>query len=123
MKKFKTIFYMFIIFNLFAGNLFFAQEKNDLDKMPAPVGGIDGILHNVVYPAAAKEAKIQGKVLVKATIDEKGNVSEAIIEKSADKLLDEAALSAVKSTKFIPGEKGGKKIKSEVVIPIMFKLK
>ena len=123
MNKIRVIFYVFMIFNLCAGNLLLAQEKTELDKMPAPVGGIDGILQNVVYPAAAKEAKIQGKVFIKAVINEKGIVESAVVEKSIDNLLDKAALSAVKATKFIPGEKNGKKVKSEVVVPIMFKLK
>ncbi len=91
--------------------------------MPALVGGNDGILQNVVYPAAAKEANIQGKVLIKEVINEKGIVESTVVEKSIDKILDEAALNAVKTTKFIPGEKNGKKVKAEVVVLIMFKLK
>ena len=39
------------------------------------------MIKNVVYPASAKEAGIQGKVLVKTIIDEKGNVVETEVIK------------------------------------------
>ena len=39
------------------------------------------MIKNVVYPVSAKEAGIQGKVLVKTIIDEKGNVVETEVIK------------------------------------------
>lgn len=122
MKSTKNNLLLFLSLIIFSAGIITAQEKEQLDKYPAPIGGIEAILKNVVYPEKAKLEKLQGKVLVKAIIDEKGNVVETSVEKSAGKLLDQAALKAINATKFSPGEKGGKKIKAEVVIPVMFKL-
>ena len=92
------------------------------DKQPEPIGGIEQILKNVVYPISAKEAGIEGKVLVKAIIDESGNVAETEVIKSVNTDCDKAAVDAIKKTKFTPVTKDGKPVKAEVVIPIMFKL-
>ena len=80
------------------------------------------MIKNVVYPISAKEAGIEGKVLVKAIIDENGNVTETSILKSVNKDCDKAAMDAIKKTKFTPGIKDNKPVKAEVIIPVMFKL-
>jgi TonB family protein len=99
----------------------FAQTK-DADVMPSPVGGIMAIAKNVVYPEEAKKAGVQGKVFVKAIIDESGNVVKTSIKKSVGSGCDEAAMKAIQKTKFTPGTKDGKLVKASVIIPIQFKL-
>ncbi len=123
MKSLKTLLSLSLIVFFLSVNLISAQEKEELDKVPMPVGGMETILKNVVYPADAKKAGIEGKVLVKAVVDENGTVVKTIIEKGDNELLNKAAIDAVKSTKFTAGEKDGKKVKAEVFVPIMFKLK
>jgi len=97
-----------------------AQDK--LDEMPKIKGGMGELAKNIKYPEAAKKEGIMGKVLVKAVIDENGNVTETEVVKSVDIDLDKAAVAAVKMTKFVPGVKDGNNVKSEVTIPIKFKL-
>ena len=121
MKTIRNILLLVISLTLFSCNLI-AQEKQKLDKIPEPVGGIEGIVKNVVYPEKAKKERLEGKVLLKVEINEKGEVENVYVEKGVNKLLDEAAVKAVKATKFIPGEKNGKKVKAEVTIPVKFKL-
>lgn len=99
----------------------FAQEI-ELDKMPSPEGGIEAIAKNVKYPAKAKEEGIEGKVFVKATIDETGKVKETEIVRSVSKECDIAAVNAIEKTKWLPGEKDGKRVSAQVTIPIAFKL-
>ncbi len=99
-----------------------AEYVADLDKGPMPVGGMEAIQSKVVYPPEAKEKNIQGKVLVKLLVDEKGNLEGTEIVQSAGKLLDMAAIDAVGKVKFTPGYKDGKAVKSGVIIPILFKL-
>ena len=117
----KNTFYSLLFFFLFFGVSGFAQEEK-LDKYPEPVGGIEAMIKNVVYPVSAKEAGIQGKVFVKALIDEQGNVTETSILKSVNEDCDKAALDAIKKTKFTPGFKDNKPVKAEITIPVMFKL-
>ena len=122
MKSFKTIIILILPLALFASNIFNAQVKEKVDKFPAPLGGIESIAKKITYPAEAKKAGIQGMVLVKAVIDENGNVTFAEVEKGVDPELDKAALKAVKETKFTPGEIKNKKVKTEISVPVKFKL-
>lgn len=122
MKTLKNIFIFVFAVLIFSANLVSAQDKKELDKLPMPVGGMQAIVKNVVYPEDAKQAKIEGKVFVRAQINEQGDVTEVKIEKGDNKLLIDAAVKAVKATKFTPGELKGKKVKAEVVVPIVFKL-
>lgn len=98
----------------------YAQEK--LDEIPTIKGGIKQLAKNIKYPKTAKEAGIMGKVLVKVQIDEYGAVTETEIIDGINEDLDAAAIKAIEATKFNPGIKDSRKVKSEVTIPIKFKL-
>lgn len=93
-----------------------------VENMPEPIGGIYSIQSKIKYPEIAKRAGIEGKVYVLAFIDENGNVVSAKILKGIGAGCDETALNAVKETKFTPGRQNGKPVKTQVSIPIMFKL-
>jgi len=56
---------------------------------------------NPVYPEEAKDAKVQGVVIIEAVIDEAGAVKEAWVLKSVP-LLDEPALEAVRHWRYEP---------------------
>jgi len=94
----------------------------EVDKMPEPIGGTYAIQEKVVYPEIAKRAGIEGKIFVKAFIDEKGDVVAAEIIKGIGSGLNEAAVNAIRQTKFSPAIHRGKPVKVQVVIPILFKL-
>ena len=115
----KTIKIMTMLLFVLSCSIF-AQEK--LDKMPSIKGGIAELAKNIKYPESAKKEGIMGKVFIKAIIDENGRVTEVEVVKSVNPELDEAAVNAVKLTKFIPGVMDGKNVKAEVTIPISFKL-
>ncbi len=93
-----------------------------VEEMPEPIGGIQAIQSKIVYPEIAKRAGIEGKVYVLAFVDETGTVTKAEIIKGLGAGLDDAALNAVKATKFKPGKQRGKPVKVQVSIPIVFKL-
>jgi len=92
------------------------------EVMPEPIGGIQAIQKKIVYPELAVKAGIQGKVFVKAFVDEKGNVIKTEIIKGIGVGCDEAAIAAIMKTKFKPGKQRGKPVKVQVSIPIFFKL-
>ncbi len=94
-----------------------------VEEMPEPIGGIEAIQKRIVYPEIAKRAGVQGRVFVKAFVDENGNVIKAEIIKGIGAGCDEAAIKAVMATKFKPGRQRGKPVKVQVSIPILFKLK
>jgi periplasmic protein TonB len=93
-----------------------------VEEMPEPIGGIQAIQSKIIYPEIAKRAGVEGKVYVLAFVDETGLVTNAKIIKGLGAGLDEAALNAVKQTKFKPGKQRGKPVKVQVSIPIVFRL-
>lgn len=107
---------------LILSSFILTAQENKLDKMPTPEKDIYSISENIKYPEIAKEAGIEGKVFVKAMIDETGKVVETKIVRSVSKECDMAAIEAIKKTKWIPAEKDGETVSAEVTIPILFKL-
>ncbi len=95
---------------------------SEVDQMPEPIGGNYAIQENVKYPVKAKESGKEGKVFVRAYIDENGNVVGTEVIKSAGSDLDVAAQTAITKTKFKPAIQNGKKVKVQIVVPIAFKL-
>ena len=93
-----------------------------VEQLPEPIGGIASIQNRVIYLELAIRAGIEGKVVVIAQIDEFGNVMSAQILKSLGAGCDEAALTAVLNTRFLPGKQRGKAVKVEMKIPVIFKL-
>lgn len=93
-----------------------------VEDMPEPLGGLKGIQEKIVYPEIAKRMGVEGKVHVRAFVDESGNVTDVQIIKGIGAGCDEAALDAVLKTKFKPGKQRGKPVKVQVTIPINFRL-
>jgi periplasmic protein TonB len=93
-----------------------------VEEMPEPIGGIAAIQQLITYPEIAKRAGVEGKVYVLAFVDESGNVTSAKIIKGIGAGCDEAAIDAVRQTKFRPGKQRGKPVKVQVSIPVVFKL-
>ena len=93
-----------------------------VEEMPQPIGGLQEIQKKIQYPEIAKRAGVEGKVYVRAFIDEEGNVVNAEVVKGIGGGCDEAALDAILKTKFTPGKQRGKPIKVQVTVPVLFKL-
>ncbi len=93
-----------------------------VEEMPEPIGGMYTIQSKIKYPEKAKQEGVQGKVYIVAYIDENGDVTDTKIIKGIGAGCDEAAIDAIKQTKFTPGKQRGKPVKTQVSIPIVFKL-
>ncbi len=94
------------------------------DEAPKPVGGFAAIQKNVVYPAKTQEEGVEGTVVIQAFIDEKGDVTTCEVLKGIpDSGLDEAAINAIKQTKFIPAKQENENVGVWISIPVVFKLK
>ena len=76
------------------------------------------------YPAEAKKNKVEGEVVMRATIGTDGSVLKAEAVKSPDPALSAAAVDAVKQWKYKPATtKEGKPIQVTATITVNFKLK
>ena len=77
-----------------------------------------------LYPEIAQEAGIEGVVVVQAFIDEKGRVKETLILKGVPNTgLDEAAMEAIRKTRFRPAKQRERAVGVWISIPVNFKLK
>lgn len=94
------------------------------DKAPDPIGGFAAIQRNVVYPEIAMEAGIEGNVTVQAFIDKEGKVGTCnILQGIPNTGLNEAAIDAIKKTKWKPAQQRDRNVGVWISIPVVFKLK
>lgn len=76
-----------------------------------------------VYPPEAKSAGQQGKVVLRVLVGADGKASQTqIFTSSGHQLLDDAALKAVSSWRFVPGQRNGVAEAMWSLIPITFAL-
>lgn len=73
------------------------------------------------YPELARQAGVEGTVLVLALIDRRGVVRETLIEESVP-MLDQAALEAVRQWRFKPATAAGAPVAVWVSVPVRFRL-
>jgi len=90
------------------------------DEPPHVIGSI---AENVIYPTIAREIGIEGTIIVQSFIDDKGIVQKCVIMKGLPGTgLDEAAIVAIKKTKFIPAQQRDRNVGVWIAIPVTFKL-
>ena len=76
------------------------------------------------YPEIAQEAGIEGTVYVQAFIDKKGRVKEVSIVKGIPNTgLNEAAMDAIRKTRFRPAKQRERAVGVYISIPVHLKLK
>ena len=76
------------------------------------------------YPEIAQEAGIEGTVFIQAFIDKQGRVIETTIIKGIPNTgLDEAAIDAIRKTRFRPARQRERAVGVWISIPVNFKLK
>ena len=77
----------------------------------------------IVYPELAREAGIEGKIFVRAFINTKGIVTATKIVKGLPNTgLDEAAVRAIKKSRWYPARQRDKKVGIWLTIPVDFSL-
>jgi periplasmic protein TonB len=129
---FNLIFLFIFFFSLFI--LFVGESKSKsmlpgeeeylvaVDKMPAPVGGIEAIMKKISYPPSAQKIGIQGKVYVLVYINERGEVDDVKVVKGIGAGCDEEAANTIRKSKFVPGMNNGTPVKTKFSLAITFKL-
>ena len=106
-----------------------AQEtiKSQVDEMAAPPGGMGGfteyMIKNLSYPTAAKEANVQGMVVVSFVVDAEGKVGSVEVLRGIGKGCDEEAVRVISNSgTWTPAKIGGKAVASKMTLPVQFKL-
>ena len=96
------------------------------EEMPSPVGGFPAFYkffgENVVYPAMAKKAGIEGRVILEITINNEGKLSNAVVVKGIGFGCDAEALRVMKLwQEWNPGRQRGKPRTIRMYIPMIFR--
>ena len=107
-----------------------APEENvgEVDSQAEFPGGMEALMKYmgtaIKYPKSEQENGVEGKVFVGFVVDKNGAIKKVSIKKGTEsKALNDEAIRVVKSMpKWKPAIKDGKKVASEMVLPIMFKL-
>jgi len=92
-------------------------DVNELDTIPKALGTI-----RPSYSPIAQRQRVEGTVLLTALISETGQVLDVRVLKGVGFGLDEAAARAMKTTRFSPAMKDGKRVKTWFPQQITFKL-
>ena len=76
------------------------------------------------YPDSAKEAGLQGRVVLQFTVEKDGSVTDVKVLRGVDPILDNEALRIVsQSPKWNPGTIDGKPVRVTYVFPVVYQLK
>jgi TonB family protein len=94
-----------------------AQQPQDTVVPPEVVSHRDAD-----YPEAARAAGTQGTVVLIVTVGRDGSVEAVDLEQSAGKLLDAAAVEAVRAWQFTPAQRSGVRVRSKIRVPFRFEL-
>jgi len=125
--------WMILLMFAFIANVASAQTKKveELDKAPQFPGGEQAMMtylgSNIKYPESAKKDKVEGMVVVQFVVKADGAITEAhnIVsdKQTSNPELNKEALRVIRNMpKWTPGEKDGKKVDCEMVLPVKFKL-
>ena len=92
----------------------------EVTEKPTPTNLMD-VLTKIEYPASAKSAGIEQKVMVRVLVNKKGAV-ESYEYLNGDEIFHAAIDKKITKLKFSPGRVNGKAVNTKMVVPIVFKL-
>lgn len=76
-----------------------------------------------VYPLVARRLHKEGRVVLRLHIDRNGLVDQAEVVQSAGFGMDQAALDAVRRSRFRPAHRGGVPVPCQALLPFEFRLR
>lgn len=93
-----------------------------VEELPELIGGTSKLASDVTYPQLARQAGLEGLVIVKIVVNADGTPSDPTILKSPGSALDTAAIDAVMKQRFKPGKQRGRAVAAYMAIPVRFQL-
>ena len=99
-----------------------------VEKMPQFPGGNGEmskfLATTIKYPVEASKKKIQGRVVCQFVVAKDGTITDPIVLRKVDPLLDAEAIRVLNMMpKWVPGEHGGKAVRTKFTLPILFRVK
>ena len=105
-----------------------SNEVYDIvEEMPQFPDGTKALMEyidrNIKYPADAKKAGIQGRVICTIVVERDGSISDIKVYRSVDPSLDKEAVRVLRSMpQWIPGKQDGIPVRVKYSLPVTFKL-
>ena len=135
----KRLLLLLSAFLIFQSEQTFAQDSAQVKEtrkeqifmvvevMPEFPGGpekmLDFIARKIVYPDSAKEAGIEGRVIVQFVVDTTGDLIEAKVVRGIGYGCDEEVLRVISiMPEWSPGMQRGKKVRVRYNLPVKFQL-
>jgi protein TonB len=94
-----------------------------VEQMPEIIGGTQKVYEYLEYPPIARQAGMEGLVVIQVVVNQDGMPVEPVVARSAGEVLDRAAIEAVMKLRFVPGKQRGKPVRVRMAIPIRFRLR
>jgi len=100
------------------------QVKPKFNDSEEPNVFREWVQNNLIYPQAAIDKKVQGRVTVEFVIDKTGSVKDVTVLRGADPILEAEAVRVISSSpKWTPGKHREKTVDVVYVFPVVFSLK
>jgi protein TonB len=125
MKKYILSFCLLFVI---AFGLQAQQQENEILTMAEQMPEFDGDLskylaRTIIYPAAARDAGIEGRVVVQFTVKKDGTLEDIEVIKSAnDDFSAEVKRVVAAMPAWKPGKQNGKSVNVRFTLPVSFKL-
>lgn len=98
------------------------QVLDFAEVQPSIIGGLNSLYLRIRYPKAARDAGIQGRVVLSFIVETDGSTSDIQVLESLHPLCDRAAVEAVAETHFTPAVQHGRRVRVRMHLPIRFVL-
>ena len=120
----KTKLTLIALILLLGATQVMANRKLDRNCcQPMPVGGLETLSRNTVYPAFALTVKNDADVILNFHVDKNGNVSDIQVAKSGGDMFDESAIKAVINTQWTPAMQNGHPVALTFALPFEYRSK
>ena len=98
-----------------------SSENKNFSKATYKIGSIKN--PHPPYPIVARKKGLQGKLILKVSINNDGSVKTVVIGKSSGhKILDKVSKETIEKWVFIPAKKMGEAVEDNIKVPIRFVL-
>ncbi len=88
---------------------------------PRPVGGMQVLAENTIYPLLAERDHIESNVVLTFHIDIKGNVTNTVVTQSGGSVFDQSAIDAVMNTQWSPAMQDGGAVPVTFALPFEYR--
>lgn len=96
---------------------------------PVLIGGVRGLQERTRYPRRAQEARLGGQIIVVFVVQPDGTPADVRVASDTvpdggaiGRSLREAALDAVRASRFVPAQRGGSPVAAPAAVPISFRI-